>query len=403
MFMAVRHGKDGSWALVEERPPDCSSNAPPVVLPVGQLRELIPGASVAVESFELPGSRGIDVVGVDSRGESTLGLCRLAETAEIRQVCVARLLELAVRLRREIPFKEFEHRVQLLHRRPLAELIEESLSESERENFDSREFRLRLAQNLSAGRFRLVLAVDRMSSEFESFLSFIERSTEGSIEFYPVEVAVFEHGEWQAMIPRMKWPQGIEVVLPEVGPEGEVAEGPDTYDEDEVGSGFRMSVTGRHDAEARFFESLAGNSRPEDVGRVERLLALGREQSRLLPAGWIISDDALSFQVGFFREGDAPEPIVAEFMRISSDAVLAIDVPLLRRVLSDQAMDALARDLCTNLVLSTRLAQGIEPLEIDLAKAFQNDADVRLFCAAMRKLVLGLGLTDRGRDRDWAA
>jgi hypothetical protein len=201
MYIAVRKRKQSSWALIQDRAPDPEADAPEVV-PVGQMIELIPGLSVALEGFELPGSRVVDLVGVDARGDITLALCRLARTTEIRQECAARLLELAARLRREVPFREFESRVLCLKGRSLEDLVSEALPEEERGSFDRRAFRRRLAQNLEQGRVRLVLAVDEICDQLGSFIDFLADATEGLIRFVPVEMAVFECGAWEVMIPR---------------------------------------------------------------------------------------------------------------------------------------------------------------------------------------------------------
>jgi len=455
MFIAVRQGKNGSWALVEETTPDPSPDAPPIVVPVGQLVELIPGVRVAVEQFELPGSRLIDVVGVDSRGDLTLGVTRLAQSPEIRQVCISRLLELASVLRRDVPFREFEQRILLLKGRPLDDLVHESLPEEQRASFDPRAFRLRLAQNLEQGRFRLVLAVDRVTDELDSFLDFLRYSSEGMIRFEPMELALFECGEVQVMVPRVTAQEdpATEVVerdgeqpsfLEVLRAREEEYEDDDEYDdEEEYGDGsayfealeevdpddasadpleriyeylraeeredmeaglsasegeFSMSVYGRQGHEDAFLERLKESCSRDAHRRAQRLVRLGREPNRTLPAGWIGSTDAISFQAGFFRDGAGiPEPHVAEIFRLESDGTLVLDVPLLRVMLGDSSVEGFLRDLAANEFLSGAMADGGRRVEVHLDQAFGEDHDVRTFCVAVRKLVLGLGIL----GNDW--
>ena len=64
---------------------------------------------------------------------------------------------------------------------------------------------------------------------------------------------------------------------------------------------------------------------------------LGREPEMSLPAGWIVSEKALSFQVAHIRDGDrGPEPFVIEVFRLLSDGTLMIDVPLLHTLVVEQ-------------------------------------------------------------------
>lgn len=427
MYIAVRRGKNGSWALVQDRVPDTNDSGE--IVPVGQMAELIPGLSVSIEEFELPGSRVIDLVGVDADGTITLALCRLAQSTEIRQACAARLLELAARLRREIPFREFEQRALLLKGRPLDQLVHDSLSGEERANFDPRAFRLQLAQNLEQGRFRLVLAVDDVCEEFGSMVEFLRDSSEGFIQFEPIEIRLFTCGEWQVMVPRYRpqsgpWTPGpatgtrsgpplpLEIVDDADESRIDLDRFDDLYDyiRDEDGysdsdedveadadadhfSEILMEVYGRQLAEEDFFEALSPNVTRDAVRRCRRLLKLGREPGGAMPAGWIVSPDALSFQVAHFREDeDGIEPVVVEIFRVDADGTLVFDIPLLRIMLSSQAVEGLLRDFSTNSGLFGALDRAADRASIPLEQAFPSDHDVRAFSVAIRRVVFGLGL-----------
>jgi len=447
MFIAVRQGKDGSWILVSEHAPDRSMDAPPTVVPVGQIVDLIPGLRVSVENFELPGSRVIDVVGVDARGDIVLALTRLAMSNEIRQVCVSRLLELAAQLRRDMSLGDFERRLQSLKGRPLDALVSESLPEDERASFDARAFRSRLAQNLEQGRFRLVLAVDRVSDDFESFLEYLRHSSEGMIRFEAIEMASFDVAGWQVMVPRVQrkpfavFPIAendddtdeedrifdLDSLSAEEGIPEDLAEAlnqmddrPDRSDpllqiyEDvrrtklpraggeemdaEEAHELALGVSAARRDESAFFQRLAAVCTRESHRRARKLAQLGREPSRTLPAGWIVSETVLSFQSGYFRGDEvAPEPQVAEIFRLQCDGCLVLDPPLLRGVLPQAPLETFARDLERNPVLGPATA-GDSRTVIHLDQAFRNDQEVRLFCIAIRKLVLGLGLLGSGAE-----
>jgi hypothetical protein len=458
MFIAVRQGKDGSWIIVSEHAPDRSSDAPPTVVPVGQIVELIPGLRVSVEGFELPGSRVIDIVGVDGRGDIVLALTRLAQSTEIRQVCVSRLLELAAQLRRDLTFKEFEARLEAVKGRPLDELVLESLPEAERRSFDSRAFRLRLAQNLEQGRFRLVLAVDRVTDDLESFLDYLRHSSEGMIRFEPVELATFDVAGSRIMVPRVNPKPFAVFPIAEDGREdaddetkgrgssvfdldalsadeaipedladalGQMSADSDRSDplfqiyEDLRKSTFAKGDTTSDDLDAEeaqelalrlsaarrdedaFFQALMQSCTRESHRRARRIAQLGREPSRTLPAGWIVSNTVMSFQAGFFRPGTSSlEPQVAEIFRLQCDGCLVIDPPLLRSILPAAQMETLARDLSSNGLLGPAVARPESRFVIHLDQAFRSDPEVRLFCIGIRKLILGLGVLGSGNTEE---
>ncbi len=446
MYIAIRRGSSGSWALIGESVPRDGEGAP--VIPIGQLTELIPGVQVAIQDFQLEGSRVVDLVGIDARGDIVLAIARYAPTPEIREVCVSRLLELAAHLRRDVPFDEFEQRLLLLHGRPLEEIVHESLPDTDRERFDGRAFRLRLAQNLEQGRFRLVLAVDRIGDDLVAFFDYLRESSEGMIRFEPIEVAHFVWQGYQLMIPRVPPTRRLPVDIDEGGDDLDELDDPwrdahwrsnvpmpieeeefpdffraledeldgdedpieriyeylrredipgDSHDVDDAdgeadGHAYALSISGRRHDEDRFFAHLTDACSPDAKRRAQRLTRLGREPSRTLPAGWMVSETTLSFQAGFFA--GTVEPLVTEIFRLTSTAELVLDLPALRRSLDPDAIDTFVQDLRTNAHLGDVLTQADACCAVHLDQAFRSDHDVRSFCVAVRKLVLGLGIRD---------
>lgn len=458
MYVAVRQRSHAAWVVVDERAPDRDAVESGVVVPIGEITELVPAFPAPLDDFELPETRVLDLVGVDTRGRITLALCRVGATAGVTQHCVARLLELAASLRRARPFAEIESRVEAIHGRPLVEVVRERLPEGEA--FDESQFAERFAHDAATGRFRVTLAALAVSPELDAILDIVDDPTDELLQFEPVEMAAFDFGPWHVGQPRVRGDvlPGLELA-PETGPTGrpgdadaceeragdagvewdhlldslrdedplpfesiedlerfsDELEGEDAMDRADAEYGFDdasdlappdvvLSIAGRRHDEDAFFESLESRSGRTVVQRVRRLLELGREPARTLPAGWIVSREALSFQAGLLRERvSPPEPVVAEILRVDTAGQLTIDLPLLRILLAGDSVSLFLRDLQTsNPLLRLALGPGDERSVLRVDDVFDSDFDVRSFCVAVRKLVLGVGLVGGHGGREAA-
>jgi hypothetical protein len=60
----------------------------------------------------------------------------------------------------------------------------------------------------------------------------------------------------------------------------------------------------------------------------------------------------------------------------------------------------LARDLASNGLLGPAVARPESRFVIHLDQAFRSDPEVRLFCIAIRKLILGLGVLGSGNTEE---
>jgi hypothetical protein len=122
-------------------------------------------------------------------------------------------------------------------------------------------------------------------------------------------------------------------------------------------------------------------------------MSLGREPSRSLPAGWVVSADTLSFQVSMITESPCGlDPLVVELFRLENDGALVFDVAALNERISADVLDEFLRDLESNPLLIAVLACEEDECAIPLDQVFVTDYDVRTFCTAIRRLVNGLGL-----------
>jgi hypothetical protein len=281
--------------------------------------------------------------------------------------------------------------------RPLADLVRDALPEGARADFDRRRFRLRLARNLAEGRFRLVLAVDRVDEPFGAFLDSLRKASTGTIRFCPVEIAQFEYSGMRVMIPRIE--PGTFRDVPAGDPaaaasgKGQNARrGRRPPHRAEPAREVTMTITGRRAWEQRFFERLRRHVSPQAVRRARAILRLGRERVHALPAGWMASERGFSFQIALVRRvEDTVEPAVVELFRLESNGMLVIDAPMLRTLLQEVADGGHAPDVAQNPLLGAALSWENGSCEIGLDHAFVADREAASFCVAVRTLVRRLG------------
>src|SRR5206468_1602177 len=104
------------------------------------------------------GGAFVDVVGVNVEGGVTLCECKLARNPGARREVVGQLLEYAATLR-GLDYEAFSDRFQA---RATVSLLD-AVSDIAGEGFDAEAFEAAVSDNLIAGRFRLVIAVDRIT------------------------------------------------------------------------------------------------------------------------------------------------------------------------------------------------------------------------------------------------
>jgi hypothetical protein len=464
MYVAVRQRSHGAWVVVDERAPDRRAIVPATVVPIGEIIELVPSFPAPLESFELARTRVLDVVGVDTMGRITLALCRIGPEAGVTQLCVARLLELAALLRRTNPFGELVRRIEVLHGCSVADLVRERLPEDV--GFSADAFERRFADDVAHGRFRVVLSALAVTAELDATLDILDDPTDELVSFEPIEMASFDFGAWHVGQPHVRadvvsagypdegertedddavpesgtawsedgnWDDVLDTLRDEEPLPFESIEAYERYaeelekasaaetemddgdlfgddpdpDEDEADAAppeVVLSISGRRHDEDAFFEELEERAGRTVVLRARRLLELGREPARTLPAGWIASREVLSFQAGLVRERVfPPEPVVAEILRIDATGRLTLDLPLLRILLVEEAVTAFLRDLqLSNPRVRLALGPGEACASMRIDEVFDSDFDARSFCVAIRKLILGVGLVGGHGGREAA-
>lgn len=146
---------------------------------------------------ELPVSAGrIDLVGVDVEGELTLCECKLAANPGVRREVVGQLLEYASSLR-GTSFGDFADRFEARAGTPLVGAV----SEIAGEGFDEEAFESQIAENLDAGRFRLVIVVDKTSEALRQTVVYLNDHLDAVV--LALELAYLRDGEVEMLLPEV--------------------------------------------------------------------------------------------------------------------------------------------------------------------------------------------------------
>lgn len=169
--------------------------------------DLLPGDETGLPlavARELPVSTGrIDLVGVDIEGELTLCECKLATNPGIRREVIGQLLEYASSVR-GMSFPDFADRFEARTGTPLVDAV----SRIAGEGFDQEAFEQRLADNLAAGRFRLIVVVDRISDALRQTVLYLNDHLDGAV--LALELAYLRDGDVEMLLPQVYGAESVE-------------------------------------------------------------------------------------------------------------------------------------------------------------------------------------------------
>lgn len=134
-----------------------------------------------------------DVVIIDAEGSITLVECKLASNSQIRREIVGQTLDYASRMW-QMSIESFEERWRRAERSGQSLLVA----------LDDSEGRIReaVAENLSLGRFNLVLAVDRINDDLKRIVEYLNLVTVPTVGVMVVEFARVVDGDTEMLIPR---------------------------------------------------------------------------------------------------------------------------------------------------------------------------------------------------------
>jgi hypothetical protein len=188
--LLIRQG-DGSWLEPTDAGYALESELQEIL---ASYPELIPGVSAAAKTCrEFQSEAGpADIIVVDSTGELTLVECKLASNPQIRREVVGQMFDYASRLWK-MDVEEFASQWRARSSSPLN--LEDAL-----EGFSLRDS---LAMNLEEGRFRIVLAVDRINPPLKRMIEYLNAMAGPATSVIAVEYSRLRQG-------------GIEILMPHV-------------------------------------------------------------------------------------------------------------------------------------------------------------------------------------------
>lgn len=151
-----------------------------------QSPELMPGSegqrfAVATEATVQAGYA--DIIAVTPSGDITLIGCKLRKNPEIRREVVGQILAYAATMW-ELDYPEFDRIFTSRTGRALAEAVA-AVSDA---SWDEEHFRGAVADNLLAGRFRLVIAVDEITEELRRIVRFLNAHTTPELDVLALEL-----------------------------------------------------------------------------------------------------------------------------------------------------------------------------------------------------------------------
>ena len=216
---------------------------------------LLPGdeALAVVREFCIPEVGSVDLVGVSSTGRVVVVECKLRANPQIRREVVGQALAYAGGLW-QMPIDdfvaEFEHKAGSSFDHLLGELS----------NDEPADLRAEIESALASGDFRVVIAVDEITSELRSVVEYLNGHTLG-LEVIAVELDYTKDGDIEILVPTT---YGLETAM---------AKKPG-----------KASV-GKKWTLATMREALVTRATPEVVGLVERMLGHGQSNGHHFHCG----------------------------------------------------------------------------------------------------------------------
>jgi Domain of unknown function (DUF4268) len=162
--------------------------------------EVIPGiphgpAAVATQ-LHVPDSGPADVVVIDTDGGITLIETKLHGNPDMRRTVIGQVFAYAS----GIALMSVEELDDLWRTRSGADIIS-SFRPALPDEIEESELRARIAENLRAGRLRLVIAVDAMTDELKRTVTYINGHSGGTFELLALELQHMKDGDVEILVP----------------------------------------------------------------------------------------------------------------------------------------------------------------------------------------------------------
>lgn len=137
----------------------------------------------------------IDLVGVDANGDLLLCECKLERNAQARRAVVGQLLSYAGALWK-LPAEQFLAEFE----RKLEGSVTDALAECDSWT-DEETFHANLRRNLESGRFRLVVAVDRITDDLKETIEYLNSHTSDGVSILALEISHVRDGTTEIVFP----------------------------------------------------------------------------------------------------------------------------------------------------------------------------------------------------------
>jgi hypothetical protein len=156
---------------------------------------LLPGDDLlaVVREFGIPGVGSVDLVAVSSTGGIMVVECKLRANPQIRREVVGQALAYAGGLWR-MPYEDFVAEFERRAATPLSDLIDES------GELDTGEFQSGIESSLTAGDFRVVIAVDEITPELRTVVEYLNGHTTG-LEVVAIELGYTKDDDIEILVP----------------------------------------------------------------------------------------------------------------------------------------------------------------------------------------------------------
>jgi hypothetical protein len=154
-----------------------------------------------VRELEVPGIGSLDICAVGPSGTITLVECKLHKNPEIRRKVVGQLFAYAAGLW-GISYEEFDGlwaKTREAASRPLASMVE--LVVDGGDSWDQEEFRASVSENLRAGRFDLIFAVDSLTEELKQVARYLNEHTLDDLRILGVELGYARDDDVEVLVP----------------------------------------------------------------------------------------------------------------------------------------------------------------------------------------------------------
>jgi endonuclease NucS-like protein len=195
MKLLVRRNGQGDWI---EPPVRGHQNEADLQKLLATSPDLVPGDEnglpmAVAREFQVSTGR-IDLIGVNVEGDITICECKLDKNPGAARAVVGQILEYAGVLR-GMSFEDFAQRFRDRSGEPLSAMV----FAINGENFDEEPFVARVAQNLAAGRFRLVVAVDRITEQLKQTLLYLNEHADMPV--LALEASYSKAGDVEILVP----------------------------------------------------------------------------------------------------------------------------------------------------------------------------------------------------------